>query len=583
MSLDPYSKFRKIFGTPLRRGVLASLLALSAVLLPFLLVPFEDFRLGDEAYQAYCCAHYERAYLGLLSFYIGNVWMKLFGTTYISLRVLMTICYILSAAIGCVYVRAKGFSWLKTSAVFFVGVFGLILSYLPLYGWDSGAYPYTAFGLLATLLYLDRPCIKYAVLMGLAAGLMTASRLPLLLVLPIMAVVVIYASLSQKRLLGENRHLNPLTNIGVILIVACAVFVLLITIIVGHPARYADMVTAENTVAAHNLSDIPWIVDRCVQHAYNAYIMMLPGCVAVLLAAYYAKARKIPILLLSITVLLLYFSIRGAMWNIPDFKQLFWSNSGLVIPAAFIAIFFTPLYKLIGGKAEKKTTITSIAVIVSFGLLQAAGSNSAFERVGWGLALIFAFGVNGMAFGNTRRFTFYFISFTALILAGFFALKLKYLNQNWTEPIELRYATAFNGTRPYAREYFISESVDSMKFICDKAEALGYSSMATGCESNCFNFPIGEKGENSGIRFDVTPEDAILDFKTHNAKGPTDFVFCLNVEDNSVFSAFLSNEGYEPYQVTHFPKLRVWVKDSLISKLPENPYKEWGYMPRTTN
>ena len=87
-----YATFHRLLDTPLKQGILASAIIVSATLLPFLLVPYEDFRYCDETYQAYCCAHYERAYLGMLSFYIGNIWMKLFGETLIALRVLLTLC-----------------------------------------------------------------------------------------------------------------------------------------------------------------------------------------------------------------------------------------------------------------------------------------------------------------------------------------------------------------------------------------------------------------------------------------------------------------------------------------------------------
>ncbi len=578
---DPYATFHALVDTPLKRGLLSGVLILSAVSLPFLLVPFEDFRYGDEPYQAYCCAHYERAYLGMLSFFAGNLWMKAFGQTIVSLRVLMTVCYILSAAIGCAYVRHRGFSILKTAAVFLTCTFGITLSYLPLYGWDAGAYPYTALGILSALMYLERPGWKYAAAIGLSAALMTLARLPLAAYLPLCLAVMF---LRRRTDAGGMRPW--MKDAAVVLVTFLLTAIALTTIMTGSPMNYLGSIKPENTVAAHSINDADWIIDRCVKLAYAAYPMLMPGCVALLLSVIFSKAKRGSAALALFAVAALYYALRGAVWNLGDLRYFFWSNSGIIITAAFVTMFFGPLHRLTkpvnGGCAADRRRISPMAasvILATFALLQAFGSNSLVERIGWGLAMTFGFGVFSREFLHTPRFTFYFISFTAAVTFGFFVLKARTLSQVYGEPVRLNYATVYNGTRPFGDEYHVVESIDSIKFLSDNTEAMGMRQVVVGRAASCYNFGIGEKGINAGILFDVYTEDLYRDYRCQNAENDAEIVVCLNVDRDSVFETYLGDNGYNHYFSTYYPCLSVWVKDSAAGMLPQNPFTQWGYRP----
>ncbi len=582
-----YATFHRLLDTPLKQGILASAIIVSATLLPFLLVPYEDFRYCDETYQAYCCAHYERAYLGMLSFYIGNIWMKLFGETLIALRVLMTLCYIASVAIGCLYLRLKGISPLKTSLVYLIGTLGVILSYLPLYGWDAGAYPFTALGIISTLLYLEKPSWKRAAAIGLSAGLMMLSRIPLVAFIPFYILIIF---IKKKKADGAPRNSGWVRD-AVVALAATALAILgLTTLMAGSPAEYLAAVRPENTVAAHSAGDIGWIMTRCVEHAYATYDMLLPGCAALLLACYFAKTERASIPLMIFSAMVVYYMLRGAVWNQDSMRGFFWSNSGIIIPAAFITVFFGPLRAMAypfaartehkDGTAHAGTGIAPSLVLVFFALLQAFGSNSPVERVGWGLAMVFGFGVFRKEFQSVSKFTFYFLSFTALTVSGFFVLKARTLSHIYGNPIELSYATSYNGTRPFGNEYYIVESVDSIKFVADNAERMGLGNIVVGRDLNGYNFGFGEKGVNAGIRFDVYTEDLYRDYLGQNKNNAADIVVCLNINRDSLFEARLATDGYLPYQNTFYPFLSIWAKDSVIGRLPADPFKEWGYRPR---
>lgn len=576
-SFDLYTAFHAIFDTPLKRGALASALIACAIALPFLLVPYEDFRYCDETYQAYCCAHYGRAYLGMLSFYVGNIWMRLFGETLISLRVLMTICYIASAAIGCAYVRRRGFSTLKTSLVFFLGTFGLVISYLPLYGWDAGAYPYTALGMVSALLYLEQPRRRYAAAIGASAALMALSRIPLAVYFPVGLAAICLASRGPERLK------DAAAAVVAFLLVALA----LTTAMAGSPAAYLVAFKPENTVAAHSVDDIGWIFDRCVKHAYATYTMLMPGCVALLLSCCFAKTRKVTWFLILLAIPLLYYTLRGAVWNQDSIQGFFWSNSGIIIPTAFAVMAFGPVRGISNPPGDNgrmsawpASPITASAILAGFALLQALGSNSPVERIGWGLSMVFGFGVFARQFLKAPVFTFYLLAFSSLTTFGFFVLKARTLSQVYGEPVELYHATAYNGTRPFGNDYYVVESVDSIKFVADNAKAAGLRQVVVGRDLNCYNFGVGETGVNAGIRFDVYTEDLYRDYADQNGDDAADIVVCLNITRDTVFEGFLLGKGYVPYQRTSYPCLAVWAKDSVASRLPADPFTAWGYRPR---
>lgn len=566
-----YQSYRRIVSKRPARIALALSLIAAGMLLPMVLVPFEDFRFSDEPYQAYCCEHYERAFLGMLSFWIGNIWMKIFGQTYIALRYLMTLCYIATAAIGCIYVRKRGFSLLQTSIIFTLSSLGLVFSYLPLYGWDAGAYPFTALVLLIVLLYIDSPKRKYSFLLGAACGLMTLSRIPLVALVPIVLTIIVvadYKSGFRKKSIAIELARFAATYLATILTMT--------TIMVGSPLNYLNAFIPENTVAAHSFSDYGWVVDRCVKHAYELYPWLLPGCVAILFSAYFTKSKGTPIWLSVVTIAVLYYTVKAAFYSANPGRALFWQNHGIVIPEAFITILFAPLYANI-TKSKVRYNRLALAALIIFGLMQAFGSNSATTRVGWSLSMVFAFGVNSDAFFKARKFTFYFLVFSTITTGMLFCFKARGLILQWNATVNLNYATVFNGTKVYNNDMAIVEAIDSMKFIKSRAEASGMRTIAVGAESNCYNFPFGEVGQNSGMKFDVSSDDVVNDYIKLNADRISDLVFELCVTPDSALQATAQADGYVIYKQTHFPQITIYAKKELMGRLPEDPFREWGY------
>lgn len=123
----------------------------------------------------------------------------------------------------------------------------------------------------------------------------------------------------------------------------------------------------------------------------------------------------------------------------------------------------------------------------------------------------------------------------------------------------------------------IVEAIDSMKFIKSRAEASGMRTIAVGIASNDYNFPFGEVGQNSGMKFDVSSDDVVNDYIKLNADRISDLVFELCVTPDSALQATAQADGYVIYKQTHFPQITIYAKKELIGRLPEDPFREWGY------
>lgn len=276
--------------------------------------------------------------------------------------------------------------------------------------------------------------------------------------------------------------------------------------------------------------------------------------------------------------------------NQNDMAGLFWSNSGIILPTAFVSVYFGLFYNSLYNKSSKRgnklLTGSSSAMAIIFtalALMQAFGSNSLIERIGWGMLMVFSFGAYSEKFEKAPRFTFYFLAFSALITFGFFVLKVRTLSHMYGQPINLRYATRYNGARPIGNDYYIVESVDSIKFISSSLETKKLRQIVVGHDINCFNFGVSEPGKNAGMLFDISTDDLYRDYHTQNAKGDADVVLSLNLYQDQQFESFLERENYAHYFSTYYPHISVWVKNGIHQTLPSNPFEYWEYKPRMTS
>ncbi|MCM1070239.1 MAG: hypothetical protein NC391_01190 [Alistipes timonensis] len=534
--------------------------------LPFLLVPFEVFRFRDEPYQAYCCLEYSRAYPALLTFFAGNKWMEAFGQTFIALRYLMTVCFVSSAAVGYAYMRIRKVSALRASVVYMIIAIGLVLTYLPIYNWDSGAYPSTALGLLVLLLYIDSPSRAKAALMGAAVGPMILFRLPMVAALAVMTVFVMAAPEASypKR--------QRLADVGTLTTCAAAIFMIGICVISGSPRAYISSFSLGNTVGGHRLADIPEIIRFSYELAVAQYKFMLPSLVAILLSVCFTKCRRHGWILWTGALLLTYYSVKTVIYNHGDWT-FFWSHNGLLTPLAFVAIFFTPLYANLKGEATDRKTIWGVLALVAFMLLQGFGSDAVSERIGWVLAMAFAFGVNKSAMDRCGRFVRYMLIFSSASLLCYFAFVIRRLECSWDEPLRTRYTPAINGTRNY-HPFDYHLDIDSVKFVFDNLRDRGITTAVVGKDCCSYTFILEETTPNSTMRYIPPIDEVIADIELASGRGAV--IGWMDCEKDSTIGGALAEAGYGKW-LQIGDDFSLYATDSVAGRLPGNPFREWGY------
>ncbi len=562
------NNLNSILCNPVLQKAASVLFVILGVVLPMLLVRFEVYRFIDESYQAYCCLEWRRAWPAMLTFFVGDKWMSLFGKSFIALRIQMTVCYVSAAAIGSLYARKKGVPFLQSAAIFMIGAIGLVMSCLPIYGWDAGAYPATALCMLATFLYIDSPRRSKVILMGCCAGLLSLFRLPGAAVIGIMALSVIAAQWKNRTIV------QTVTDLIILIGCASAVFCLGITLLTGSVSAYFNAITTENTVRKHTLSDLPEMIIFSKELLFKQYRLMLPPLVVIILSVCFAKAHRKNWFLLLIAILALYYSVRGASLNLGDWA-IFWSHNGLLIPCGVLMALFIPLYYgLKGVKANLQNSLPTI-VLLLFVLLPGFGSDAVSERLGWGLCFIFAFGVNAEKIKKCRKFINYFLFFTAVILIGYYAIIIHRLEAGWNETVRTHFTPTINGTRsrPYSNEYC---RIDSIKSVMDNAKSIGLGTGVFGNNCATYTFILEETSPNSTMRYIPTREETIADFQRLREGGCADLIVWMDAEKDSLVNETIKTAGYKRYIIVG-DNFEILTTDSIRKRLPDDPFSTWGY------
>lgn len=231
-----------------------SLLISSLAVVAGLILPFTG--LGsflywtDELYQALSVRHYADAPIGMLSFYIGNLWTRFFGESLFSLRVLMVICYQFSIALSCLFLFRRTGQMLLSSLFFMMLCVAARFVSLPLYGWDAGAYPFmTAFS-IGLLWYMERPDLPRIAIVGVLTALMALSRMSTLAALPLILAVIIYAVRKSEASDKQVRTIVIQSAFG-LAVFGLTAFAVILLMTSGDPTAYIRAWNPDNIVNRH--------------------------------------------------------------------------------------------------------------------------------------------------------------------------------------------------------------------------------------------------------------------------------------------------------------------------------------------
>ena len=225
----------------------------------------------DEAYQALSVRNYSDAPIGMLAFYIGNLWTRLAGDGLYQLRLLMVICYQISIAASCLFLYRKTGQPLLSSLLFLMLCVAARFVSLPLYGWDAGAYPFMTAFAIGLLWYMGRPGLRRIAAVGALSALMVLSRASTLAALPAILVLIIWGSRDERR-----RLVTVVKQSAVGLIVFAAIGCGVILLMTGGDfSVYVRAWSPDNIINRHfETGYLIWRLQECSRNVFVAYYPM---------------------------------------------------------------------------------------------------------------------------------------------------------------------------------------------------------------------------------------------------------------------------------------------------------------------
>lgn len=251
----------------------------------------------DECYQALSASRWREAPMAPLSFYIGHLWISAFGNSLLALRILQLLCQMAAVGAGTWYFMRRTRSITVASLVFMTLASATQITSMYIYNWDTGAYFWTTLCFLSALLYLRRGTAGAGAVLGVATALMVASRVPLLVLLPVVAAVAVRGRISRWA---------PWVSLGVFILSAAG----LVWLIYGSWRGLMDAWSPDNVITGHTdpaifLQGLATTVPRLVMEQLLPLVCMGGAWIAtrrgrIVLAAVCASAALVGLSMLYI-------------------------------------------------------------------------------------------------------------------------------------------------------------------------------------------------------------------------------------------------------------------------------------------
>lgn len=343
---------------------------------------------GDETYQSLCVRMYEKAPMGLLVFYLGNVWTEIFGFTVINLKILVSIEILLAVGLTSYYLYRLTRNKILTGLAFLLACILMKLFAFSLYGWDSGTYLFDAIAICLMVSLLTRPTgIKFLVL-GVDIGLMTLGRLPSGIMLPL-AIVVFIVAAKMKEVRFNLVKASLLIFTG-----WCATVVALLFLILGSPAEYVNALVEGNVVTGHSpLEDGTRLFKRLAFILTRSSIVTFPGLGCLLLACVYPRFRhprnrRLVLLCWWCFCIIFMANILDSNYSIIFMRmQTFPALHGGDFVVGFGMMLAYPIYLMFKRRKNLPSVDIKLWAIVSVMFAMAFGSDAYFQRMTVALAV----------------------------------------------------------------------------------------------------------------------------------------------------------------------------------------------------
>lgn len=325
--------------------------------------------IGDVCYQALCVRDYGNAPLAMLSFYVGHVWTLLFGDGLLSLRVLMVLCYQLSAAMGCLYLYNLTRRPVLSSFMFMTMAVGSQLCTMTLYGWDAGSYPFATLAMLSLLRYYRRPSLPNSVLVGIAVAVAVMSRITLLCLLLLALIVVIAAHRkSVKRIISASA-----AGLGAFLVTSA----LLAILMCGSLQGYIQSWQPDNIISGHlDIGGYLWRLKAQFGVIFTGYGIFMTAAASAL-AVRVMRFRYAPWAIVGGMITL---TVAIAVYRVIVIDEGYDVVFGFMQPFLIMFLLLPVIYNQVYGR-ELDYSRGSLLIVAAVSLCMIPGSDCILERL----------------------------------------------------------------------------------------------------------------------------------------------------------------------------------------------------------
>lgn len=369
----------------------------------------------DELYQAICVQRYQDAPLGLLSYWIGNLWCRMVGFSFLNLRLLTSLVVLLTISFGTFFLFKRSNNLWLSYGVFLLSCFLYRLGGFYIYNWDTGAYPFEVFSICILLSYLRHPSVLKSLLLGVGTALMTLGRMPNIIFLPL-SIWIIWSSLKSKTYIKSEIY-----NIAVLICAWLATMALLTFIILGSPIEYINSLFSGNIVSGHSpFTDYHRLFGRFASLMLHLPTVWYIGTVSLLIIPILMrlKANGVRFLLFSCWLVL---CILITYWTSKTYFSITYIL-GYDTPVGLGLLISIPLFSLFSPRriAFRYLEIWSIAALL---LTIVFGSDSFFIRmnVAFVLPVIFAV-IWKLKNANYRSFLKVVVSSLLILSVGMYSV-----------------------------------------------------------------------------------------------------------------------------------------------------------------
>ncbi|MDE7119076.1 MAG: hypothetical protein K2O10_00535 [Muribaculaceae bacterium] len=240
----------------------------------------------DESYQALCVRQYAESPLAMGMFWVGNLWTRLWGDGYLSLRWLSWLVSLLAVTATSAYLWHVVKSWRVAAWVFVLAMVMGSVGRHTMYNWDTGFYLVFALAEIAALHYARTRSVAGVVALGVTTALVVVARVPAAVVVPLACVLVCGRPPAVTWRCGRA------IAVVLYLLAVAATIVLAAIAMCGSVQAYLAAFSPANIINGHSVDNLDQWISYMRDHLYNSMAVWMFSLGAIGLGLWLSAGRR---------------------------------------------------------------------------------------------------------------------------------------------------------------------------------------------------------------------------------------------------------------------------------------------------